>query len=80
VGDRIEVQQERRVVIVDFKNEGITRKFESPLLAGYDEAKDLTGANLPIGTQLEIRDVSIRGLPNRASACWLRVAYTGKHN
>ena len=74
IGDTVEIaNRERHIVVVGYGVTAFQRNLESPVI-DYNEKRDITETNVPIGNKLIVRDVSVGRYPNRPAACWLRVA------
>jgi hypothetical protein len=80
VGDTVTLLIDRPVVILDFQNEGVSKRFTPPTEregvadGGMVDHNDLTGVTLLKGTQLIVRDLSTKGAPvNPTSALWIRI-------
>lgn len=74
IGDVLQVVKERRVIIANFKLEGLKHQMISPplinnLLADADE----TGAILKKSTLVVVRDLEISGNPGRSHTVWCRI-------
>jgi hypothetical protein len=74
IGDVLQVVKERRVIIANFKLEGLKHQMISPplvnnLLADADE----TGEILKKSTLVVVRDVEISGDPGRSHTIWCRI-------
>jgi len=79
IGSVVEITKKARpVVVLDYGKVGAS---PNPLRMPSDyerliTASDLTGAVVPVGTKVLIRDVDNRGaFSGRATACWLRIVY-----
>jgi hypothetical protein len=74
LGEHIRVaRKERNIIIADFETQGLTRRFVPPWQQNELKNSDYTGLKLPIGTIVEVRDVSLGAFPGRPAAVWVRV-------
>ncbi len=79
LGDTVQINVERPVVIVNYKTTGTAEWDTSPTKAGVITKEHLTGTVLPKGTELVVRNIKEghwRGNPN--VALWLRVVIKPK--
>lgn len=76
IGDIVGLNVSRDVHIVDYKRQGVTQKFVSPINKSVIDEYDKTGIALPAGTKLIVRDVSEgRWEQSPRAALWLRVVH-----
>lgn len=75
LGDVMEVTKDRRVIIANYREEGLKHQMTSPPLI-HDQLSpvDETGVTLPQGAFVIVRDVEMSGYKNRPASVWLRVA------
>ena len=75
LGDVMQVTKDRRVIIANYRNEGLKHQMTSPpLIHEVLSPVDETGVTLPAGTFVLVRDIEISSYPNRPASVWLRVA------
>lgn len=72
VGDILQVDKVRRVIVPKFKSEGVKHQLES--LPGTITDADETGVELDKGALVVVRDAQVRGFAGRNPAVWCRVA------
>lgn len=74
VGDIIQLNVSRKVIIPEYKINGTEKKLSSPIEVGVIGEEDETGIVFPSGTKLLVRDVSEGMWSDRQNAAlWLRV-------
>jgi hypothetical protein len=75
VGDIVSTQKERRVIIANYKTDGLKYQNMSPaVVKGSISDEDETGIRFQQGQLLIVRDVVESAFPEHASAIWCRVA------
>ncbi|HBR1781005.1 hypothetical protein EYD25_22425 [Klebsiella pneumoniae] len=77
-GEILRLAKEKKLYIVDFKNQGTTNEFISPIKANIVRSEDLTGDIIPKGAIVEVRDVDIYGHDGNNKAVWARIAQTSQ--
>lgn len=75
LGDVMRVTKDRRVIIANYRDEGLRNQMTSPpLIHGTLSEVDETGVTHPRGAFVIVRDVEVSGYPDRPASVWLRVA------
>jgi hypothetical protein len=75
IGDVLRIVKDRRVIVADFRSQGLRNQMTSPPLVHNVLAEDdETGEVLEKGTLVIVRDVEISGDPGRSDTVWCRVA------
>lgn len=73
LGDILQVEKERRVVIANFKTAGLRDQMTSPpLVKDPIDEDDYTGMTLSKGALLIVRDVEVSGYAGRPVSIWCR--------
>jgi hypothetical protein len=74
-GDQIRLEKLLHVYIMDYRNSGLSQQFKAmwEVPGGKLRPEDYTGVELPKGTKLEIRDISLGQFPEEPAAVWARV-------
>jgi hypothetical protein len=74
-GDQIRLEKSLHVYIMDYHTYGLLHQSEAmwKVPGGKLRPEDYTGVELPKGTKLEIRDISLGQFPEEPAAVWARV-------
>lgn len=80
LGDVLQMKKNRRVIIANYRTEGLKNQLTSPpLIHDPLTADDETGVTLPAGQLLIVRHVEVSGYRDRPVSVWCRVAECDSH-
>ena len=77
-GELVRLSTERNAVIAGYKTTGLANQFVAPWTLNVLSDADYTGAKLPKGAVVEVRDVGLGSYPNQPIVVWVRVAASPK--